>query len=677
MTAARRRAAPRAALAEALAIGLLAPAVGVAPAAPARAADTDLTLVTDAAYEVRPDDRLVHVALAVVARNHKAETRTRKFWVDRAYLAVQPRARNVRVGGAPGASVRVARKTAAYTLLRIDFGARLYGGKAKAFRLSFDLPDGGRSAKAQVRIGGSLASFPVWAYASDGAKGSTVRVTFPAGYEVSVQTGKFDRREPTPDGGTRLETDALASPTSWFAYVVGEREAVYADRSLSVTSGEQEILLTLRAWEDDPAWAERVGALFAAALPVLATDVGLAWPHADPMIVQEAVTRSTGGYAGLYDPTESRIEVAYWADHRIVLHEAAHGWFNGTLLADRWANEGFASLYAARAAVALGEAAEAPELTDEVAAARVPLNAWPQRAEDAGAATETYGYAASHELARLIAERAGDEALRLVWADAAGRVGAYQPPALPDAAGGTGAPEVLASAPDWRSLLDLLEDRSGETFTDLWQAWVVRPGELAHLDARAAARLSYHRTLALADGWALPVGIRDALRAWQFDAAEQLMADTRTVLSQREAVDDRATRHGLTPPDVMRRLFEAGDLPGASGEAEAELNSLLGLEGAIAERHDDPDILTRIGMLGEDPEADLATARASFEAGDLDAMHAASARALDAWSEAWQEGRRRALFAVALLATVLVLASAIFGGIRRSRRPDVRRTTPA
>ena len=39
----------------------------------------------------------------------------------------------------------------------------------------------------------------------------------------------------------------------------------------------------------------------------------------------------------------------------VVLHEAAHAWFDGSLLADRWASEGFASYYALRAAKAIGE----------------------------------------------------------------------------------------------------------------------------------------------------------------------------------------------------------------------------------------------------------------------------------------------------------------------------------
>ena len=41
------------------------------------------------------------------------------------------------------------------------------------------------------------------------------------------------------------------------------------------------------------------------------------------------------------------VAIAYYADDFVVLHEAAHAWFNGSLLADRWSNEAFASYYAA------------------------------------------------------------------------------------------------------------------------------------------------------------------------------------------------------------------------------------------------------------------------------------------------------------------------------------------
>ena len=56
---------------------------------------------------------------------------------------------------------------------------------------------------------------------------------------------------------------------------------------------------------------------------------------------------------------------------------------------------------------------------------------------------------------------------------------------------------LLADTPP-PPLLDLLEAHTGTDFTDLWRASVVRPEEAALLDARAVARQSYERTLALA-----------------------------------------------------------------------------------------------------------------------------------------------------------------------------------
>lgn len=664
-----------------LGAAFLAPAAS--PAGPlvaprALAADTDLTLVTDAVYDVRPDTHVVHVTVTIVATNHRPETTTTRYYFDRAYLAVLPGTANFRISGAKGAKVSTSKATATYTMLRLDFGSRLYSGASRTYTLEFDVTES-TAATRQVRVGASLASFPVWAFASTGATGSTVTVTFPAGYDVSVQLGSFARTETTPDGGTRLVSGTLATPLTWFAYVAGQREPTYVETPLDVQAGGRSVGLTLRAWSDDAAWATRVGDLFTRGLPLLSTDIGLPWPATAPTVVQEAVSQTTGGYAGLYDPNESRIEVAYWADRLVVLHEAAHGWFNGNLLADRWADEGFASLYAERAAAALKETGTSPELTDQVKAAAFPLNDWSLQTGSQDRPAETYGYAASLELARLIEARAGDDALRQVWADAADRLGAYQPPVItgPSGATRTFAAENVATAPDWRGLLDLLEERTGQDFTDLWRAWVVNADQAAALDARASARSSYQRTLTLADGWALPRPIRDALRGWQFDTAERLMADARTVLTQRTAVEARAARNGLELPGTVQRLFEAGSFSAASAEAQSELNAMLTLEGAVAARPEQPDVLQQIGLFGADPEADVAAARASFTAGNLDATLASAATAFNAWNNAWQEGRRRALLAVAVLATVLVLSSAAAGGIRRARRSRIlARTQP-
>ena len=107
-------------------------------------------------------------------------------------------------------------------------------------------------------------------------------------------------------------------------------------------------------------------------MPALSERIGLPWVGERPLVVAEAINRSTAGYSGRYDPATGRIEIAYYADSFVVLHEAAHAWFNGSLLAERWANEGFASWYALDGATAIGEKVTVTPLTPELGAAEDP-----------------------------------------------------------------------------------------------------------------------------------------------------------------------------------------------------------------------------------------------------------------------------------------------------------------
>jgi hypothetical protein len=664
------------ALAMAVLGGLGAPVAGVGPATTARAAASDLTVVADALYTVRPKDRRVAISASLTVTNRTRETKTRRYFFDHTFLAVQPGTTGFKLSGSPGASVRVVKRTGDSTLLRLGFGKRIYSGSRRTYRLTFDLLGSGKGSNPQTRVGTGLVTVPLWAYASNGASGSTVAIAFPPGWDVTVASGSMPVEATGPGGGTVLRSGRIAAPLTWFAYVVGQEPAVYEDHAVKVRTEDGTVPLVVRAWADDDAWANRTGRLFRSGLPVLREQLGVAWPHAEPMVVQEAASRTEGAYAGRFDPAENLIEVAYWANGLATLHQAAHGWFNGGLLADRWANEGFASLYARRAADTLDVAGASPAMTDAARSAAIPLNAWPV-AEPGGvpdreaAAQEAYGYAASFELAQAIAERAGDDVLRRVWTAAATGTGAYQPPA--DGSGeGPGAQtssvESVDGPPDWRGLLDLLEAEAATSFTDLWEQSVVRPEEASLLDDRAEARRSYVRTLALAGDWRLPRGIRDALRAWQFDSAEQQMADARTVIAQHTALEELAAATGVQLPDRMRTPFEDGRMAEASAQAEVLRNTILTIDHAQAADGADDDILSRIGMLGEDPEADLDIARAALARGDIEGTMAAADDAYRAWSGAWQEGRRRAMLALAGVATLLVLVSAIAGAVRRSRR---------
>jgi len=637
------------------------------------AATPDLTIVTAARYDVRPSDRLVRVTLDATAVNHKQDTKTRRYYFDSATIAVLPgtKAFGASATGAKP-SVSVAKSTADYRLLRIGFGRRVYSGQTFRFRLTFDLPDPGGSATRDIRIGQSLVSFPVWAFATSGTPGSSVTVSFPAGYTVTVDQGTLSG--PTTSGGSIvLRAPSIANAASFFAFVTGERAGAYGQKAATTTVGGARVDLAIRPWSDDPAWGTKVADLFVRGLPALGTLIGTPYPRTGTLTVQEAVTRSTGGYAGLFDPATGRIEVAYYATPYVVLHEAAHAWFNGGLLVDRWANEGFASYYAELAAKQLGVPDAAPALTPAIEASAIPLNAWGAIGRE-DVKTETYGYAAALELARQIAARAGADGLTKVWAAAAANEAADQPAHA--ASGAT--PEPAPATPDWRGLLDLLETRTGTSFTDLWRTWVVRPDEATLLDRRQESRTAYAEVVRAAGDWELTPVVRRALDTWQFDQADALLGGAREVLAKRPTLEQHAAAAGLTLPDAVRRYFEGGaSFAAASTEADAEIAASKAIAAAESTRPSQPDVFTQIGLLTASPDASMADAKAAFSADRLNDAVVAADSARAAWTSAGDAGREIVIRLAAGSIAALLLLVIGFRALRRRRRSAVVPATDA
>lgn len=647
-----------------------------------RAAAPNLTIVTNARYEVQPAQHRVRVTLDMVMTNHLRDTTTTRYYFDRAFLAVLPGTSGYKLSwsGAGTPHVKVSKQTAANTLLQLDLAARVYSGKSASYRLVFDLVDKGGAATRQTRIGDALVSFPVWAFATDSTPGSTVRVVFPAGYQARVESGELAGPTTDADGRIVFQTGKLGQPLRFFAYLVADRPGALATTTSTAMVGDIPVEVTTRAWTDDPAWGKRVGGLVLRALPVLSERIGLPWPRDGGLIVHESLSRSTGGYAGLFDPTSGQIEVAYYAGDFVVLHESAHTWFNGQLLADRWANEAFASYYGLDAAARLKVKATGDALTPAMEIAAIPLNAW-GRAGDVEKATEDYAYAASLTLARAIAERAGDDALRAVWSDAAARIGAYQPPpAAGDpvaAVGGDAAdPELVDGVPDWRGLLDLLDANTSSSFDDLWRTWVARDEDLDLLDARKAARARYAEVVAAAGEWRLPRAVRDAMRAWRFDEATRLLDDATAIIAKQTDIVARAGASGLTAPDTLRTAFESPDgFVSANLEATAELEAIARYDRAVAARPAAPDTVESIGLWGTAPTIELDRARALFATGDLAGSAKASGSAESTWAGAAELGRGRLVSIVALLLATLLAAVLLIAWLRGRRRDRRERGT--
>ena len=408
-----------------------------------------MTIVSNATYTVDPDHGVVHVAVNLTAANHLTDTKTRLYYFDKAFLAVPPNTAGFKVSARIGGpTVHVAATKADHTLLRIDFGSRLGSGQARGMALTFDIKDPGGVPTRTTRVGTSLVAFGAWAYASEGTPGSTVTVVFPPGYTIDARSDLLHKPTTDGDGRTVYATGALAQPLAFFAYFVADRPSAFAESTRTVQVGGRPLDVTIRAWPDDPAWAKRTGGIVEQGIPVLADAIGLQWTAERPFVVAEAVSQASSPYAGRYDPDHATVEVAYYADQLVTLHEMAHAWFDGGLLADRWANEGFASWYALDAASKLKLKVAPAELTPEMIAARIPLNAWNPLATD-DKLIEDYGYAASARLAGLVAQRAGPDGLAKVWQAIRDGVAPYQPSGLrpPDGAAtnGTGGESMPGS----------------------------------------------------------------------------------------------------------------------------------------------------------------------------------------------------------------------------------------
>jgi len=672
---------------------LLTPAIALVPAglpgaAAGVAAATGLTTTADASYVVDPAAHRVRVSVSLSATNHLSDTKTRRFFFDRAYLAVPAHTTGFKVASSvahPTVSVAVRHST--YTLLRIAFGTHLAAGSSRTFKLAFDIPDPGGTATRSTRIGMSLVRFGAWGLASDGATGGSVTVIFPSGFNVDVTGAALS---PTTDsaGHVVFSTGRLADPTTFLATFSADRPSALHESTLAIPVGSDRIPVTIRSWPDDAAWAKRVRDTLTKGLPILAKEIGLPWTATRPLVVQEAISRTATGIAGRFDPLKGTMELAYYADPVVILHEAAHAWFDGGLLADRWANEGFASFYALRAAHAIGvKTHQGDPLTPALRAAVVPLNAWAPAVEGdssaggttggtapppsgqpvAGAATDAAESAAALDLASSAAKRAGIDGLRTVWQAIAARQAAYQP------IGAAVDVERADAAPDWRGLLDLLQDRTGTDDSDLWSRWVVRPNEASLLADRATVRDRYAAMVERAGEWRMPRVVRDALRVWRYGETGELLDAAARALDDRDTVTAAAAAAGLTPPITMQTDFEGPrGFAAASAEAEAELAAIDAYRAAVAARPAQTSPVAAIGLWNADPDGSLAAAAASFAGGDLQATIRGASFARQTWESAETVGRNRMLAVGASLGAILLAA---WLTIRWYRDRGVRRRT--
>ena len=638
---------PRRALVGALAF-FAAVSLGQAVAPPDVAAvQSDLAYVSASTWTADALEGRVHVVTVVTATSNTLDTAGRRFFYDHIQLTLPSFSTDYQALSISNKTLPVTVESigAAGVTVTVGLGERLYSGASTTFSLRFDLVDSGGSTDRDFRIGSKVMSFPVSALGSPGTPGSTVTVIFPPAFTVQEELGNLTRAV-YGSGEVVFSSGTIEDSTQFGAWFTAVQPVPASDfRVRVVVIGP--LSVTLRYWVDDVGWADEVERVLRLGYPLLRTMIGLGDPVSTTLTVEEASTADLG-FSGSFDVASGQVLISYFADPYVILHEAAHMWFNVDLVSDRWIEEGFASYYAQMAVDQLGLPDHAPVLSDRIRQSAVPLNDW-VAAGQPNTPTEVYLYAAALETAREIATLAGPDAMRMVWAEARAEKAAYQPVHAIQNDMSIGQPT------DWRRLLDLLEQTTGRSFAAIWQQWVVDPSQVSLLGQRTAALADYSKAMAAAGPWDLPAEIRVALDEWQFQQAVPSINEARVVLAERDEIAASAATEQTAPPPTLKEKFERSGLVAASSEATTELAALDTLAAARQARTDNGGAARAVGLIGADPQADLTAARDAFAKGDLPGTISLATSARHAWQGADDTGQMRILGSVCLLAGLLIL----------------------
>ncbi|MCP5025191.1 MAG: M1 family metallopeptidase [Actinomycetia bacterium] len=609
-------------------------------------------------YDVRADEGrvVVTVDLSITADKPNQSVRGgyRQFYFDGYLFPIPAEAEDVVVTDGAGRDLEFDRELDSdlvHTLV-IEFRRNLLYRQTAEIQVSYSLSSGAPRSDNPTRVNPAYVALDLWT--APLLEEAEVKVILPNGFESNEGFGEILQRQRV-DGVVHFDATDV-DPEDFWAYVsIANTEAL--------ESHEIELdgfAVTVRSWPGDSQWADTVTTTVEEALPELIELVGEPWPSTLALTIRESYSPTLAGYGGWYDEDARRIEIGEDVDERLVLHELGHVWFNDSLFDQRWITEGLADEFAAHVVENRGGADTDPPPTSLLDASARSLNRWSRFMSDPE--DEEWGYNASWTVMHAIAEEVGFPTIAAAVASAEAGTIPYE--------GGL-EPEPGQGRHDWRFLLDLLENHGSVTddaVRELFEEWVLTDSEARELEARGESRVTYFDLMDAAGDWAIPVAVRLPMSNWDFDEADELMADAAEILDGRDQLVVDLEVVGAALPDSVETAFESAE--DGFTETTETLEDVAAAAGEIGTAHElataSPSLFERVGLLGVDLDAELGDAIEAFEAGDLDRSGDEAAEIEDLLELADRDGKLR-VGAVAGGVVILLLLVLVWRQRRRRR----------
>jgi hypothetical protein len=616
-------------------------------ASSAAAADNGVDLSSSNRYVLDAKHSIVRAQTTLTLRNTTPNQVTSQgetyFYYDSYSLPVPAGAEDLRVesGGVQLGVSLTGTDDPGTSLARIAFPPLQYG-QTRTIDVSYVIPGEPIRARDYTRVGPGYATFAADGFGDPGQV--TVEVVVPAKMIFDATTGGFTHTQK----GSKVTYTATQNngPGAIWTLVSLRNPDKASTRTMKVAGTK----LTLSAFPDDTKWLKFVRSQVRSGLPTLTKLVGAPWPGGLDQIREDA-SPTVRGYDGWFDSSENEIVISEDLHEDTLYHELAHAWFNPDTLKGRWLYEGLAESMADRTVRATGGDRVRFRTPSRSSAEAVPLSTWTQSYDNRSTDVDGYAYPASYAAVTAMLRRLDDDEVAAVVGGAVRGDSAYDLPGRH--------PRANHGRTDWRRFLDLVETRGkGKGAAKVMRTWVLTDAQSAKLPERRKARQRYAELDAADGGWAPPQGLRSAMTAWRFTAADRLTRQLGDLAGEAAKVQEAAGSSDLPVPEAVQTAYESADDKDAYAALATMLPRSVEVIGEVGTASDavsgDRNPVAELGAVVLGIDGSAIDARAHLDAGDLDTAEALAHQTT---------GRAEHIFLVGLglvaLGTLLLVALAL------------------
>ena len=474
-----------------------------------------------------------------------------------------------------------------------------------------------------------------------------------------------------------------------------------------VPLSERSVELTLKYFRRDEAWAQRQFEVAQEALPKLEALFGFPYQN-DTLLMRESYHIALIGAAGIAFPTQGEVLLAADTgfDEEVTIHELAHQWAGFNLSAP-WLWEGLAEWATSIVAPEFGIT---PIHDDWETIGDIlghdPLATW---GRGSNIFDPRYWYGRSEAFWFAYEEAIGGrENLQAILAST---------------------DDDLSRHPlDGQWFMDEGEAISGANLDELYLGWVFLPETAGPV--LAERRAAYDALVPLRErasslGFAgLPLDMVERLKNWSFGVIDDQIVRANAALDAYVRVQELAVASGLPPSEAAKDTWTNGTIAQVQAQISMQEQTIIAITDAEVQIANEPDdspafavldearaqyaagdlqlaartaadavsevinrdvsgglldvaaakqeafssnFFKKVGLLFEDPDADLATAQAAYEAGDFEAALVSAQAAIDAWDGAQGRGFMRLMILTAVMAA---LTFGVWWLLQRASRPE-------